>query len=57
MKYLITYASGKQITLESENSLAHVSLAFPPTTDIQPIREELEYTPAKKPAKKAKDAS
>ena len=54
MKYLITSPSGKQTVLESDKSLAHLSLDFSPSTDIQPISEEVEAP--KKPVKKAKDA-
>ena len=55
MKYLITSPSGKQVTLESNKSLAHLSLDFSPSTDIQPISEEVVEAP-KKPVKKAKNA-
>ena len=55
MKYLITSPSGAQSTLESDKSLAHLSMDFSPSTDIQPISEEVFEAP-KKPVKKAKDA-
>jgi len=57
MKYLVTEASGIQKVIESEKSLAHLSLDFSPSTDIQPISEEPEEVEVKKIVKKAKNAS
>jgi len=52
MKYLITNPAGIQTTVESEKSLAHLSMDYSLSMDIQPISEDTPVEEVvKKPAK------
>jgi len=53
MKYLVTTSDGTQTVVESDKSLAHFSVGYNLSTDIQPIidEDEVEVKPTPKKPK------